>query len=42
MPEKLFQLQDSLKVLELEGANVFNAQEILQDIINELEVSPKN
>ena len=39
MPEKLFQLQDFLKVLELEGANVFNAQEILQDIINELVIN---
>lgn len=40
MIEKLFQLQDHLKVLELEGANVINAQEILQDIINEMVVSP--
>lgn len=40
MLPKLFQLQDYLKVLELEGANVFNAQEILQDIINEMVVSP--
>lgn len=39
MTEKLFQLQDFLKVLELEGANVFNAQEILQDIINELVIN---
>ncbi len=39
MIEKLFQLQDFLKVLELEGANVFNAQEILQDIINELVIN---
>lgn len=36
--EKLFELQDQLKILQLEGANVENANDILQNIIDGIEV----
>lgn len=32
--EKLFELEDSLKVLELEAVNVENIKEILHDIMD--------
>lgn len=32
----LFKLQDELKVLEYEGANVENAKEILDEILEEM------
>jgi hypothetical protein len=39
MIEKLFELQDCLKELELEGANVEKAKDLLQEIINGLAIN---
>lgn len=42
MLEKFCQLEDELKQLRLEGANVENAMSILEDIKKELEVNPNS